>query len=144
MHNLFIDEILDFSWIKHVKHIFDDTGYSYIWSQQFFQNSDLLLALIRNRLHEQFTQEWQSLIQNSPKAIKYRLFKDNFEFENYFHILEDKDIYTLCKFRTTNHKLPIETGRWNGIDRENRQWLKCNSRSIGDEFHYIMECHVFC
>jgi hypothetical protein len=47
------------------EHIFDDTGYSYIWSQQFFQNSDLLLALIRNRLHEQFTQEWHSLIQNS-------------------------------------------------------------------------------
>jgi hypothetical protein len=46
-------------------------------------------------------------------------------------------------FRTTNHKLPIETGRWNGIDRENRQCLKCNSRSIGDEFHYIMECHFF-
>jgi hypothetical protein len=55
LYNLFIDENLDFSWIKHVKHIFDDTGYSYIWSQQFFQNSDLLLALIRNRLHEQFT-----------------------------------------------------------------------------------------
>jgi hypothetical protein len=46
---------------------------------------------------------------------------DNFEFENYFNIMEDKDIYTLCKFRTTNHKLQIETGRWNGIDRENRQ-----------------------
>jgi hypothetical protein len=30
-----------------------------------------------------------------------------------------------------------------GIDRENRQCLKCNSRSIGDEFHYIMECHFF-
>jgi hypothetical protein len=31
-----------------------------------------------------------------------------------------------------NHtlQLPIETGRWNGIDRENRQCLKCNSRSI--------------
>ena len=100
LYNLFIDENLDFSWIKHVKHIFDDTGYSYIWSQQFFQNSDLHLALIRNRLHEQFTQEWHSLIQNSPKAINYRLFKDNFEFENYFNILEDKDIYT----QTTNYR----------------------------------------
>jgi hypothetical protein len=65
-----------------------------------FQNSDLHLALIRNRLHEQFTQEWHSLIQNSPKAINYRLFKDNFEFENYFNILEDKDIYT----QTTNYR----------------------------------------
>jgi hypothetical protein len=50
-----------------------------------------------------------------PKAINYRLFKDNFEFENYFNILEDKDIYTLCKFRTTNHTLPIETGPWSKL-----------------------------
>jgi hypothetical protein len=50
------------------------------------------------------------------KALNYRILKENFEFENYFRILEDKDIYTLCKFRTTNHKLLIETGRWNNID----------------------------
>ena len=37
-------------------------------------------------------------------------------------------------------QLPIETGQWYGIDRENRHCLKCNSRSIHDEFHYIMEC----
>jgi hypothetical protein len=64
-------------------------------------------------------------------------FKDNFEFENYFNILEDKDIYTLCKFRTTNHKLPIETGRWNGIDRENRQCLK--KLKAGRNFERIVE-----
>ena len=33
--------------------------------------------------------------------------------------------------------------RWYGIDRENRQYLKCNTRSISDEFHYIMECQFF-
>ena len=49
----------------------------------------------------------------------------------------------LCKFPSTNHKLPIETGRWYGIDRENRQCLKCDSRFIGDEFHYIVECYIF-
>ena len=102
LHNLFIDENVDFSWIKHPKHILDDTGYFCIWFQQFFQNSYILLALIRNRLHDQFTQEWHFLIQSSSKAINYRLSKDNFEFENYFNILEDKDIYTLCKFRTTS------------------------------------------
>jgi hypothetical protein len=69
----------------------------------------------------------------------YRIFKENFEFENYFRVLEDKDIYTLCKFRTTNHKLPIP-GRWNNIDRVNRICTKCDNITIGDEYHYIMEC----
>jgi hypothetical protein len=71
----------------------NDTGYSCIWSQQFFQNTYILLALIRNRLNDQFTQEWHFLIKSSPTAINYRLCKDKFEFENYFNILENKDIY---------------------------------------------------
>jgi hypothetical protein len=75
--------------------------------------------------------------------LNFIIFKENFEFENYFRILEDKDIYILCKFRTTNHKLPIETGRWNNIDRINRICTKCDSITIGDEYHYIMECEHF-
>jgi len=66
---------------RETGNIIDYTDYSYIWFQQIFQNSDLLLALTRNRLHEQFIQGWHSLIQNSPKAINNRLLKDNFVFE---------------------------------------------------------------
>ena len=33
------------------------------------------------------------------------MYKENFKFENYLRILEDKDIYALCKLRTTNNKL---------------------------------------
>ena len=51
---------------------------------------------------------------------------------------------TLCKFRTTNHKLPIEHGRWNtiisNIQRKNRKCNLCNLEEIGDEFHYISNC----
>jgi hypothetical protein len=36
---------------------------------------------------------------------------ENFEFETYLDILSDKDRITLCKFRTCNHRLPIEIGR---------------------------------
>jgi hypothetical protein len=68
-----------------------------------------------------FLQEWNSNLENSPKALNYRLYKQIFEFENYFNILENKDIFTFCKFRTTNTKIPIETGRWNNIARENRK-----------------------
>jgi hypothetical protein len=26
--------------------------------------------------------------------------------------IEDKDKFKLCRFRTTNHRLPVEVGRW--------------------------------
>ena len=31
-------------------------------------------------------------------------------FENYLEILKDKDLILLCRFRTFNHRLPIEIG----------------------------------
>ena len=49
----------------------------------------------------------------------------------------------LCRFRTTNNKLPVETGRWQNIPRENRKCILCNRSQIGDEYHYIFECIYF-
>jgi hypothetical protein len=64
-------------------------------------------------------------------------------FENYLNILNDKDNFTLSKFRTTNHKLPVENGRWKSIARENRICPLCNNGEIGDEFHYLFKCQYF-
>ena len=60
-----------------------------------------------------------------------------------YTFLDDKNMYTLCKFRTTNHRLPVETGRWNNIDRVDRICTKCDNITIGDEYHYIMERELF-
>jgi hypothetical protein len=62
---------------------------------------------------------------------------------NYLDILEDKDKFTLCRFRTTNHRLPVEVGRWKKFIRENRFCHLCSRRELGDEYHYIFECTEF-
>ena len=41
---------------------------------------------------------------------------------------------------TCNHKLPIEIGRWQGIERKNRTCNICDKNEMGDEFHYILQC----
>ena len=80
------------------------------------------------------------MIENSPKGLCYRLYKDTFGFESYLDLLNNRNRITVCKFRTCNHKLPIETGRWHRIDRSERFCKLCNSNKIGDEFHFILEC----
>ena len=47
---------------------------------------------------------------------------------------------SFSKFRCTNHKLPIEKGRFLGIARDDRICNLCNSAKLGDEYHYIFEC----
>ena len=56
------------------------------------------------------------------------------------YVLDDKEKFLLVKFRTLNHRLPIEVGRWRNIIRENRICNLCNGRNLGDEFHYLFEC----
>jgi hypothetical protein len=77
------------------------------------------------------------------KTLNYRIFRNKFEFENYFNILDDRDIFTFCRFRLNNHKLHFEYGRWNNIPRELRICNLCSTADLGDEFHYLLKCDYF-
>ena len=100
-------------------------------------------CVIKQRLEDQFLQYGNYLVQNSPKAINYKIFKTEIKYEEYLNILEIIDAILLCRFRTTNNKLPIETGRWQNFLRENRKCILCNRFQIGDEYSYIFECDYF-
>ena len=49
----------------------------------------------------------------------------------------------MCKFRCGNHKLPIVTGRYIDIRRENRKCTLCNCSDIADEYHFLFVCQYF-
>ena len=61
-------------------------------------------------------------------------------FENYLIDLPELLKYIVCKFRTVNHKLPIEAGRYTRIPRNERVCKMCNSGQLEDEFHVCLEC----
>ena len=71
-----------------------------------------LIGGIRMRLSDQFKHNRHSSLQISLKALNYRLFKSDFKLEDYLDVVnEKKNIFTFCRFRTSNHRLPIEVGR---------------------------------
>ena len=45
---------------------------------------------------------------------------------------------TIIKFRLGSHKLPIETGRWRGLERGDRVCAEC--QVLGDEEHFLYVC----
>ena len=94
---------------------------------------------VKRILCDQYLQQWNSEKCNSSRGINYRMFKHDFKLENYLLKLSTKNARILCKFRTGNVKLPIETGRWFNIERDDRICHLCNS-DVGDEFHYIFNC----
>lgn len=110
--------------------------------QSYFFNTKWLIHSVKQNLRDQFIQNWNEIVQNSPKTLNYRLYKDDVKLEDYFKLLDDKMIIDLCKFRTVNHRLPIE-GRWLNIARNSRTCNLCRQDDIGDEYHYILVCPFF-
>ena len=71
------------------------------------------------------------------------LIKDNFDFEKYLTILPANLALSMTKFRTLNHKMPIQKGRFLNVNRDERYCSKCMERDLGDEFHYLFVCEYF-
>ena len=92
------------------------------------------------RVHIEFLRKIKRVRKSTPK---YSIFKNNINCERYLHILTGQSAITMFKFRTGNHKFPVEVGRWNGIDLSERKCNICLSNNIGDEFHYPLECTFF-
>jgi hypothetical protein len=56
-----------------------------------------LSNVVKMNLINQFKQTWSTSIDNSSKALNYRLYKKGVSFENYLEILKDKNLFLLCR-----------------------------------------------
>jgi hypothetical protein len=101
-----------FSWISFVKSILDDCGFSNVWHTQNFISHKWLIEINKLILNDQFKQNWHWAIGYSSR---------NLDLKKYLDVLNDKNRFMFCRFRTSNHRLPIEVGRWANVESHNRQ-----------------------
>lgn len=94
------------------------------------------------RLEDQFHQEVNNQLNNSNRTLFYRAIKAKFGFEEILDEIKPPLVYYLMKFKVGNHKLPVETGRWDQTPHNERYCHHC-IEDIGDEFHYVFLCPLF-
>lgn len=138
------DEILQvkYPWLHNVRYILIKCGLINIWTIQNFPNTKWLKMSVKQKLQDLFLNNWYHLVENSSNSTFYRVFKKSFGIESYLSELQPSLLYDLIKFRTRNHRLPIETGNWSRIPINERNCNSCRNK-IGDEFHYLFECEQF-
>lgn len=79
------------------------------WNSQALNiNKNWLCKAVEFKLKHQFLQTWFSQIQNSSKAVLYRIYEVDFGLEKYLKILPFNLRYIFAKFRTSTYLLPIE------------------------------------
>ena len=149
-YTLYMSGLLVCPWLEYVKKILEDCGMNFVFYQhqilekKWLKNS--FLPSIKKTLKDQEIQKWTTQItEENQKFFYYREFAINFGLKNYFMSLPQDLWIPLCKFRTNNHKLPVEVYSWSYFKklRNDRICFMCEANDIGDEYHYLMLCPAF-
>ena len=91
-----------------------------IWDNQGYTDLHNIHKLVKNTLMDQFKQRWHSELSQTNKGQIYLSIKENHGLENYFQLLNKSEVITVFRFRTANHSLPVETGRYDRTPFEER------------------------
>ena len=114
-------------------------GFNNVWLSQGVANINMFLSLCKQRLKDQFIQEWFSTVGEMSETSWYRHIKQEFGYSTYLEVLTvPKYRYSLSRFIHRNHRLPIIAGRWSNKPYQERLCEHCDM--LGDEYHFILCC----
>ena len=133
----------NYKWINRIKDILISVGRPDLFYNACIPNPKLTKNKIVRTLKDLCVQGWNMKMLDSNKGRNYNLFKQTLTMESYLLSLTENLYLPLIKFRTSNHKLPVEVGRWENIPYEDRKCRLCDKNDIGDEFHYLLICPYF-
>ena len=129
------------SWVTLLRDLLCNLGFMEAWVHQNVGDMDIFLSLVKQRLSDNFIQNWNSRLENSSRALFYRNFY-TFGYKAYLDIVSTEKLrIALSRLRLSSHRLEVETGRWvkpNAIPMENRLCSTC--QKLEDEFHFVLEC----
>ena len=118
-----------------------EIGLGHVWQSQGVNcNHCAIKKDVQYRLQCEFVQKWRGLVEDSGKCLLYKYVKSEFMLEPYLYKSSKAVWKYVVKIRCSNHKLSIEKGRYNGIDRNLRHCDLCNMNTLGDEYHTFLEC----
>jgi len=101
---------------------------------------------LESKMKTHYFKYWNNILDNSPKLSFYKTFKQFYEEEKYLSILNDfQERQHFTKLRISNHKLAIETGRYNKpkTPQHQRLCVLCNNFKIETEEHMISDCEAY-
>ena len=128
-------------WLDCVQNTLNNCGFSEYWIHQNVpDNCGLAKMIKKNALLISLNRPGIILYLNFLSVLISELLSIIMVLKKYLTLLPTDLRISFSKFRCTNHKLPIEKGRFLGIARDDRICNLCNSAKLGDEYHYIFEC----
>ena len=127
-------------WLTYIRSICIECGLSGVWLSQTIENPKWFKLAVEQRLKDLWLTTWYRNMSTKNICSSYRVFKEGYGIEDYLVKLCKNNRIYISKLRAGNNKLPIITGRYQEVAREERFCNKCNGGYVGDEYHVLLEC----
>ena len=132
------------NWFGKVRDLLSKYGFNYVWSNNSQINEVNFLSLFKQRVIDEYLQEWNRDINDNRVLIVYKAIKTTFSFEPYLETIVSRNLRTAnTQIRICAHNLRIQTGRYDRLERNLRLCQICDSNEIENEYHFLLKCSKF-
>ena len=133
------------NWASLVRKLLFSLGFNYVWEAQGVGNYEGFMTILKQRLTDNFIQNWHSRLEESSRAIFY-ISIASFQLQPYLQSLNvTKFRNAISKLRMASNRLEIEAGRWVRVNERvpvnERKCRLCNV--MEDEYHFVIECNRY-
>ena len=138
LHTITADNTI-VNWAALARDMLFNSGF--VWMQQGVTNRTYFIRFFKQRLRDQYIQQWFTSVSTRSSCSLYKNITNHFGFQNYFHMVTNfKHRISLIRFRTKNYSLPnVIQGR--GKNRRPYNERLCPTCNVlADEFHCLFEC----
>ena len=97
-----------------------------LFYQNYISNPNVLKSSILQTLKDLNIQSWNSKLLESNKGRNFTIYKHEISFEYYIKAVNRSTYLPILRFRTGNHKFPVERDAANPfhITKENAKFVK--------------------
>ena len=129
-------------WLETIKKSLDEIGMSTYFSNPHNDEKEFISKKAFKKREQNFNTESLNNIKKN-KLRTYALFKDKSGFESYLVDIKNTDLRKqVTKFRLSDHKLRIETGRYENLSAEVRFCPFCPDK-VECETHMLLACPIY-
>ena len=131
-------------WIVGIKEKLETNGLLSLYLREYPNKHPFIHKKLQSRLVDQFHQNaFTSLHCEGGKLRTYATFKTNIGMERYLTEIKQVTHRTqMTKLRISDHNLLIETGRYQGLRREERLCPFCKN-CVENETHFLIICPTY-
>jgi hypothetical protein len=131
-------------WIDRIKNTLEENDFLSLYLDDHSLKPNFVYKKIYEKLVDIFHRESFETIQSDDSKLRtYSLFKKKKGFEPYLSEIKNLSLRTkTTKLRLSNHKLMIEVGRHQGINKNNRFCPFCPGH-VEDENHFLFICPTY-